>query len=441
MKISNWLAAAAAAHPQRTALVSRGGQLTYSQLRRRVERASSGLAGLGVSQGDRVATTLAGADLVVLTHAVLRLGAAIAPLDPNLTLAELEPITDALAPVAVVSNLEQVEQMFAPPNVPPPPLGLDDVLCVIHSSGTGGAPKAIELTYGNHLWSAVGCGMRIGMQPSDRWLCCLPMHHIGGFAIAIRCAIYGATAIVERFEAARTAETLRHEDVTIVSLVATMLDRLLERGDRFGDLRCALLGGGPAPESLVERAVEASFPVAPTYGMTETCSQVTTLAPGEVHERPGSAGRPLAAARVRVGEDGRIAVSGPTVGPALVDEGGWLQTADLGRLDEDGFLYVLGRADQVIVTGGENVSPEEVESVLVEHPAVADVAVFGRDDLRWQNAVVAAVVMREGEHTDADGLNEFCRARLSGFKIPKQFEFVPELPRNEQGKLLRARLR
>jgi O-succinylbenzoic acid--CoA ligase len=311
---------------------------------------------------------------------------------------------------------------------------------VIHTSGTGGEPTAVGLTYGNHLWSAIGAGVRIGVAPTDRWLCCLPLHHIGGLSVVLRCALYRIPIVIEPFDAAATAATIERQGVTIVSLVPTMLARLLDAGAPLERLRCAVIGGAAAPRSLIERALDAGAPVAPTYGLTETASQVATMPPSEARERPDSAGPPILSTEVRIDDDGRICVRGPTVAPGLAGADGWLVTGDLGRIDEDGYLYVLGRADDVIVSGGENVSPAEVEEVLVEHPGVADAGVHGRDDPEWQHAVVATVVLTADGGATEDDLRAFCRERLAPHKVPKEFVFVTELPRNAQGKLERDKL-
>jgi len=228
--------------------------------------------------------------------------------------------------------------------------------------------------------------------------------------------------------------------VTVASLVPTMLTRLLDAGVPLERLRCVLLGGGPLPQPLLERALDAGVPVAPTYGLTECASQVATMPVGEVRERPGSAGPPILTTELKIDDDGLICVRGPSVAPGEVGEDGWLRTSDLGRLDEEGYLYVLGRADDVIVTGGKNVAPAEVEQALLEHPAVSDAAVHGRADPEWQEAVVATVVLVKGSDVGEADLREFCRAHLAPHKVPKAVSFVRELPRNSHGKLQRDRL-
>ena len=397
MKVSNWLSASAVTHPERPALVCGDQQLTYAELDRRVTEASRRLVGLELDVGDLVATTLsAGVDLVVLAHAAIRVGVVLAPIDPGLRAAERDALVASLDPTVVIDDAEQLDGAPLGPEPDGDALELERVLSVIHTSGSGGSPKPVALTFANHLWSAVGCGMRIGMSPEDRWLCCLPMHHIGGFAIPIRCAIYGATVLVEPFEADRTADTLAG-GTTIVSLVATMLDRLLDRGQGLGELRCALLGGGPAPAALIERAIEAGAPLAPTYGMTEACSQVTTLLPEELLDHRGSSGRPIPSTRLRIDEDGRILVAGPTVAPSESDAGGWLRTGDLGALDEGG---PQGRERSALVGDvpqGDGV-PVEPVGRLGRSTTLVTVLLLGFGLVAVAVAAAAACRSEQGEH-------------------------------------------
>jgi O-succinylbenzoic acid--CoA ligase len=180
--------------------------------------------------------------------------------------------------------------------------------------------------------------------------------------------------------------------------------------------------------------------VVQTYGLTETASQVTTLAPQEARRKLGSAGRPLLTTHLRI-QDGEILVQGPVVAPGCADEDGWLHTGDLGRIDEEGFLYVEDRLGDLIVSGGENVVPAEIEAVLLRHPDVADAAAVGRADAEWQQAVEAVVVLRDGAVAGAAELRRHCAESLAGYKVPKRFEFVTELPRTDSGKLLRQALR
>jgi O-succinylbenzoic acid--CoA ligase len=215
----------------------------------------------------------------------------------------------------------------------------------------------------------------------------------------------------------------------MVSLVPTMLSRLLDAGLREPpSLRWALLGGGPIAPALLERAAEAGVPVAPTYGMTEACSQIATH------------GWPLPRVQLRIA-DGEVLVRGPNVAAGAVADDGWLYTGDLGEIDERGRLVITGRRADTIISGGENVAPDEVEAVLLEHPAVADAAVHGRADPEWGEAVIAAVILRNGHEADGEELRDFCSTRLARFKVPKAVEFVERLPRTASGKLRRRELR
>lgn len=440
MKVPNWLAASAAAFPQDVALISEGERLTFAELERQAAATARRLAGLGVERGDRVAVVLQPQrDYVAILHGLMKLGAVAVPLDPALAKGEREARVAGSDARLVIDDAAQVAAAAVADRPLDDHLDLESIHCVIHTSGSGGQAKPVELSYANHFWSAIGGGSRIGTMPGDRWLCCLGLHHIAGLAIVLRCSIFGMGMVLTRFDPAAIRTLVATEQVTLASLVGTTLARLLDAGAELDRLRCALLGGGPVASGVIEQALAAGVPIAPTYGLTEAASQVTTLPPGDVRAKPGSAGTPILGVELRT-EQGSIMVKGPSVARGEVDADGWLRTGDLGRIDEDGHLYVLGRADDVIVTGGENVSPEEVEQVLAAHPAVADAGVTGVEDPEWQQAVAASVVLREGENVSASELRAFCRERLAGFKVPKQIQFVERLPRNAQGKLVRSRL-
>ena len=313
--------------------------------------------------------------------------------------------------------------------VPPAPFeAAPQARTIIFTSGTTGRPKPVALTAANHEASAIASAWNLGVEPGDRWLCCLPLWHVGGLAILHRSAIYGTTAVLhDGFDAPRVREAIEDGSVTAVSLVATMLRRLIDDGlAEWPALRFALVGGGPIPADLIAWAERSGFPLVPTYGMTETASQVVT------------GGRPLLGVELRTGEGGEILVRGPMVAPGAAGADGWLRTGDRGRLDAGGLLHVEGRLDDVIVTGGENVAAAEVEEALLAHPAVADAGVAGRADPEWGEAIVAHVVLR-GEASDAE-LLAHCRERLPGFKVPKALVRRDELPRNAAGKLLRRAL-
>ena len=418
-------------------MVADHGTLTYAELDEAASHAARRLAALGVRAGDRVATTLpAGAAFAALLHGVPRLGAALAPLDSRMEAAGAGRPRECYGAGLLVERPLEGEEADVPLRTTMDP-GAPHT--VIRTSGTTSAPKAVVLTAGNHHASARACARALDVQEGDRWLCVLPLFHVGGLAILLRSAIYATTAVVhERFEAGRVRSALEHGDVTLASLVSTMLHRLREAGvETAPGLRAVLLGGGPIPGDLLDWARERGLPVAPTYGMTETASQIVTVAPADAL-RGERGGVPLDGVELRIAPGGEIHVRGPMVAAGEVDGDGWLHTGDLGSLDGRGRLTVTGRLKDVIVSGGEKVVPARVEEALRTHPAVVDAGVAGVPDADWGERVTAWVML----HTDvpADDLIAHCRARLAPFEVPKELHRVAELPRGATGKLMRAQL-
>jgi o-succinylbenzoate---CoA ligase len=395
------------------------------------------LAARGIGEGDRVATTLApGAEFAALVHALPRLGAVLAPLNTRLPRAERRALAEACGARLVVEEpLSGVEASLelresVDPAAPQ---------TLLYTSGTSGRPKPVLLTYANHAASARASASNLGVAPDDRWLCVLPLFHVGGLAILLRSAVYGTAAIVhDGFDEQAVLASLRSGEATLASLVPTMLRRLAAAGlEEAPALRAALLGGGPVARDLLAWASERGLPVLQTYGMTETASQIATLSAAEAAARPDTAGRPLPGVEVEIGDEGEILVRGPMVAPGALAADGWLHTGDRGRLD-DGYLVVEGRLDDVIVSGGENVSAAEVEAALLTHPSVEDAAVVGRPDPEWGEAVTAYVVLHEP--APEEDLIAHCRELLAAFKAPKAIHAVPGLPRNAAGKVVRCRL-
>ncbi len=441
MKLDDWLAQRSQSCPDRVALIADGSEVTYAELEAEATWVARRLEAHGVRRGSTAALTMEPRrEQVVLVHALMKVGAVLLPLSPRLTAVERAAVIAAEEPTVDLSDPGELTQTEADL----PLLGehdMDAPCCRVLTSGSTGTPDPVELTYGNFLWSAVGSGFNIGVEPADRWLCCLPLSHISGLSIAMRSVIYGTTAVLhDGFDVDRVAAALQDDKISLVSLVTTQLTRLLEAGADLSGPRAILIGGGPVPEEPLEEAVGRGATVVQTYGLTEACSQVTTLSPAEAQRKLGSAGRPLLTTHLRI-RDGEILVQGPTVAPSRVDSDGWLHTGDLGRIDEEGFLYVEDRIDDMIVSGGENVIPAEVEQVLLRHPEVADAAVVGREDPEWQQAVTAVVVLQDGSAVTPDELRRHCAESLAGFKVPKRVELAAALPRTPSGKLLRRALR
>jgi O-succinylbenzoic acid--CoA ligase len=376
MPIDPWLPRAAAQHHERVALEAPEGALTYAQLLEaaRIDAPPGSRIGIALPPGIGFAVTL---------HACLLARAAAVPVDPRLA----EPERAALLRTAGVTSCNPA--LGAGRQDPTPP-GEHDTALVVHTSGTTAAPRPVELSFGNIQANALGSAVALGLDPDERWLCPLPLSHVGGLMVLLRSVIYGTRAVLDG------ADRATGDDITVVSLVPTQLRRLLDAGARPGArLRVVLLGGAAATPDLLEEA------------------------------------RGLA---VTLADDGEILVEGPTVAG-----GGVLHTGDLGRFAPDGRLEVTGRKADTIVTGGENVAPAEVEAALLAHPAVADAGVFGRPDPEWGEAVTASVVLRAP--ADPQELRQWVAGRLAGFKVPKSVEVADALPRNASGKLLRRELR
>lgn len=464
--------------PDRTALldVHDGSLRAAAELHDR----ASGLAGALesiVEPGDRVALLLETSPRFVEVYwAIRRLGGTVVPLNVQRSTTQLQTQLDELEPrlllcqesseaTAVSLNHDQIRSIDVPQHddvrtlsktqaqTPPAPADNDDVAVILFTSGTTGQPKGVPLTVGNMLWSAIGSALRLGVSPSDRWLCCIPMYHTGGLAPIVRAVVYGSTLSVQReFDATETARYIESHGITGVSLVPTMLRRLLSAGWAPPDhLQTVLLGGAPAGEELLAEALAAGVPVAPTYGLTEAASQVATARPGSVRSHPGSVGPPLLTTTLTVvdedgdpvpdGESGELVVSGPTVTPGYLSEDRnasafgehGLHTGDLGRRDTTGRLWIEGRLDDRITTGGEIVEPSVVVDVLEQHPGVDRAAVVGIPDPEWGERVAAQITLREDATVSEDDLIEHCKSSLADFEVPRTWSIVERLPRTPSG--------
>ncbi len=484
----DWLRQRARLSPDRPALIAGRQRVLFADLDRRADLAAAHLARLGVHGGNRVALLLRnGIPFGVLIQALARLGAVVVPLNARLAGPELawqlrdsraaalvhEGVLGAAA-VDAAEGLQGVLRVDAGEidgvgRVPGTRadgartamrehLDLSSVQGIIYTSATSGRPKGVMLTYGNHWWSAVGSALNLGLSREDCWLAALPLYHVGGLAILWRSVIYGIAVVIhEQFDPDAVNREIEWGQVTLISVVGTMLSAMLDaHGSRpySPTLRCALLGGGPVPRELLERCVRHRVPVAPTYGLTEAASQVTTLLPDELAANLGSAGKPLLPTEVRIdapgGEVGEILVRGPTVMAGYAERpeetanilrDGWLRTGDLGHVDKDGYLYVADRREDLIISGGENVYPSEVETALRAHPQVEDAGVIGLPDATWGQVVAAAVKLRPGASISEDDLKTYCGARLARYKVPGRIWFVGDVPRAGGGKLLRRAVR
>jgi O-succinylbenzoic acid--CoA ligase len=451
-----------------------GRRWTYRELDAEVGRWVAALQARDVKAGDRVALLATNhAAVARLFFALGRVGAVLAPLNARLTRAELQPLLEDVAPrlslalgglserLPGAEPLESFADTAATSSSHRAPLETETPRVILFTSGTTGRPKGAVLTEGNFRASARCSEANLGAHPAPYWLGTLPLFHVGGLAMLTRTAYDGGCLVLrDRFEADDTNRAIDEEGVTHASFVATTLERVLDaRKDRPvpATFRLALIGGGPVPAPLLARARAAGILALQTYGLTEACSQVTTERPDEADGR--TAGRALPGLEVRIvgpegevlgsGREGDIEVRGPTVMAGYLNRpeatreafrDGWLRTKDMGTLDASGRLTVLSRRTDLIVRGGENIYPAELEAVLASHPAVREVAVAGVPDARWGEVPVAFVVTRDGAPLPED-LGAWCRESLAGFKVPARFLSVEALPRNAMGKVERTVLR
>lgn len=464
---------------------------THAELEAAVVASIRRLAALGLGPGARAALlSWNRPELVFLLHAATRLGVTLAPLNARLSDAELAALLARLRPDALIADAAGAARPGAEAWPAASRIALDDtavtgwkrwgevpeargevpdtispghVHTVMFSSGTSGRAKAVLLPWRSHLFSALTSAVPLRASSRDRWLLDLPMFHVGGWSIAVRCAVLGAAIDLHpRFDPEAAAQALAAGEVTLASLVAAGLDAVLTRLPRGAPpaaLRALLLGGGPAPPALLERAWRDGLNVRTTYGLTEACSQVTTLDLDDPSDPALSAGTPLPLTTVRIvdpegepltaGEEGAIEVRGPTLLAGYLDEppgdppvvDGWLRTGDFGRLDRAGRLTVLARRDDLIVSGGENVYPAEVEAALLALPAVAGAAVLAAPDERWGQVPIALVEARPGERLDPGRVRNELTAGLAAFKVPARIQIVAALPRTASGKVDREAAR
>jgi o-succinylbenzoate---CoA ligase len=367
---------------------------------------------------------------------------AVLPLDPDAPEPELKGILAAARPTHLLDGDGRRRLAGGQP-------AEAGVAAVVATSGTAGAPKVVELGADAIRWSALATSAALEAGPGDCWLCCVPVHGVAGLAVLARAWHTGLPVeVYDGFDPAAVGAAAGR--ATLVSVVPAMLRRLLAAGDAASRFRRVLLGGGPVPADLAKEAKDRGVGLVRTYGLTETFG-------GMAHD-----GHPLDGAEVRIGgvqagrgssvpdPEGEILVRGPMLfrryrgepgRTAAALRGGWLHTGDLGRIHHDGRLVVLGRVDDLVISGGVNVHPDEVEAVLADHPGVAEVAVAGRADPEWGQRVAAFVVARDpGRPPTLEELRAFARERLAAAKAPRELIIVPALPRGPSGKLLRRLL-
>lgn len=440
----SWLARAVARHPERTALTGRDFAWSFAALDAESDRLAARLARTFPQERLLAARMSAPRDVWLLALAAFKAGKALFPINPAFDPGALE------SRLALVGHPPLLESL--PPPAPPVPgraLEGVDIHVVVSTSGSTGAPKGVMLT-GANLGAAVTASRAgLALSPGDCWLGCLGLWTIGGLSVPLRCLEAGATChVIDHFEVETVAARLSAGIVTHVSLVPAMLAALLDEGvSPPPGLRAVLIGGAALSAPLAERAWAAGWPILPSYGMSETGSQAATHAGGPRSWRPGLAGHPLPGLSLGLTEDGRIRLKGPQVmagyaNPDLekgrgLSPGGWFETSDLGRIEEDGSLVVLGRADDVLVSGGHKIHPLEVEHLLARCPGIGAAAVSAAADPVWGDMLA---VLFTGPVTP-DALLSWCREHLPSHLRPRRAARVAALPLLASGKLDRRALR
>lgn len=512
--ISHWVRKHGRLSPHRVALATPQRNLTYRELDQRADRAAWGLSkSLGLAKGDRLAIyTQNCPEWFELFVAAARIGAIVVPLNIRLSLPELRyqlqdsgctaiacgpeflPVLPELVPDSAIRQVLALEATQTPalpvpvasyeavlaaaPDAPFPDRADEgDPLLIVYTSGTTGKPKGAVLTHRNMLYNALNNAVGLGLTAEDVTLTVLPLFHVGGVGLFSLPTFYtgGRVVLPRRFDPAQSLQLIERERVTVTMTVPAIMQAYIAALDQMNpkpDLsscRGFISGGAPCPEGLMAAAAQRGLPYGQGFGMTETAptlflqpemQQMRNLPPGSHIGRPGTVGKPVLFADVRLldeagcevaqGEVGEVCVKGgnlfagywnlPEATAASFTADGYFRSGDLARIDEDGYVMIMGRRKEMLITGGENVYPLEVEQVLAAHPAVAEVAVVGLADPVWGEVPGAAVVLHPACVATQEELIAWCRARLAGYKTPKRWLFPPELPRTAIGKVIKPQL-
>ena len=498
MDLGSWIARRAAIGPNRAAVTFNDETQTFGEFSDRIDRLAADLVAGGVTPGERVAYLgLNHPMFLTAMFATARAGAVFVPLNFRLTGAEIAyilndatphtliadetliPVVDGIADdvlltrrIAVTSahGWESAEDLIAgaEPIADPVHRNPDDLALIMYTSGTTGRPKGAMLTHGNFFWNNVNALLCLDTVSSDVSYCAAPLFHIGGLNVTTLLTLQkgGHIVLASAFDpVAALADIEKHRVTTMFGVPAMYL--FMSQVPQFesadlSSLRFLVCGGAPVPEPLMRRYADRGLAFAQGYGLTETAPLALVMSLDESAAKIGAAGNkvlPLSDVRlvdatnsvVPPGTPGEVCVRGPQVmlgywnnpgaTDAAIDDEGWFHTGDIGREDEDGYIYVVDRVKDMVITGGENVYPAEVESVLYSHPAVAEIAILGLPDAKWGEAVTAVIATAPGQTVTLDELRDFAKDQLARYKLPLRLEFVDALPRNPSGKVLKYQLR
>jgi fatty-acyl-CoA synthase len=501
MNVGEWTTIRARLNPDSPFVACDDGrEYNNCEFNRRVNRLANALPSVGITRGERVAALFPNnPEFLELLFAAGKIGAIMVPLNFRLTPSELEYIlNDSGATVLIYTSdfafqagqvkelptgvksfiavgpgnegdADYEEWISGYPDTEPEvetEVTLDDPHFIMYTSGTTGRPKGAVLTHGNTQWNGVNAVLTYNLSIRDTNLVAAPLFHIGGLSAAATPTIYtgGKVVLARFFVPDQVLELIEKHQVTTMFGIPVMflLMSMSERFDTtdFSSIRVMIAGGAPCPVPLIEKYLEKDVVFSQGYGLTETAPAVSALPEDDALRKRGSAGKELFHVRVAIfdeddnelpaGEMGEIVVRGPNIfreywnmpeETAIALRNGWFHTGDMGRIDDERYIWIVDRKKDMIISGGENIYPAEVEDVIMGHPKVADAGVVGMRDSKWGEAPLAIVVVMPGEELAEEELISWTRERLAGFKTPKAVIFVPELPRTPTGKILKKELR
>lgn len=451
----NWLELQAGERPDKPAVIFNGETVTFAQLYRKAEVTSEKLNGLNRKRiGFFIDNTL---QSVILIHAAIISDIEIVMINRRLTAVEIDRQlqdvdVDTIVTTAsfsmedyTVVHYDELSTLDSTGNL----IGIksgDDTLSIMFTSGTTGRAKAVKQSCDNHYESALGCESRFNYVTDSVWMNVNPIYHISGFSILMRSVIRGCTMVlVEKFEPLEVWHALEAHNVTHVSMVPVMLERMMKH-EGVHELQGILLGGAGVTMDILNRALEKGLPVYNSFGMTETCSQIVSIAPGDPKILKGTVGRPLDNISIRIDEenDGELLVKGPAVTKGYLNaelqlDDGYFRTGDMGYTDEEGYLYILDRRNDLIISGGENIYPKEIEDAAASHESVKKAVVIKKKNQKWGEVPVLLIEIEDSFYLDEDAIMATLEKRLARYKLPKEIHVTEEVVMTSTGKVSRAK--